>query len=206
MTSSNHRPWEVLGSREVYAAPPFLSLHVERVRLPDGRVVEDFHRIEKPDYALVVPVCEDGRILLLRQYKHGVRAAGLYPPGGHIAEGESPLEAVQRELLEETGYTAGHWHPLGAFTADANQGGCCAHFFLAKDAQAVAAAHSGDLEHMEIVLLTPDELQAAIRSGDVNALGAIAALTLALNSGLVDNGRLNDQESRRVSTPTPLTS
>ena len=48
---------------------------------------------------------------------------------------------------------------------------------------------------MEIVLLTPDELQAAIRFGEVNALGAIAALTLALNSGLVDNGRMPGQES-----------
>ncbi|MEI6279049.1 MAG: NUDIX hydrolase [Verrucomicrobiae bacterium] len=180
MASSDHQPWEVLGSREVYAAPPFLRLHVERVRLPDGRVVEDFHRIEKPDYALVVPILPDGRILLLRQYKHGVRAVGLYPPGGHIAERESPLEAVQRELLEETGYTAAHWHLMGAFTTDANQGGCRAHFFLARDAQAVADARSDDLEHMELVLLTPDELQAAIRSGEVNALGAIAALTLAL--------------------------
>ena len=203
MASSDHRPWEVLGCREVYSAPPFLSLHVERVRLPDGRVVEDFHRLVKPDYALVVPILPDGRILLLRQYKHGVRTVGLYPPGGHIAEGEPALEGVQRELLEETGYASGHWHPLGSYVSDANQGSCRAHFFLAKDARPVAAASSGDLEQMEIVLLAPDEVQAAIRSGEVKALGAIAALSLALNSGLVDNGRLRDQKSHRVSKPNP---
>ena len=75
--SSEQPAWETLDRREIYHAPPFLALSVERVLLPDGRVVEDFHRIEKPDYALVVPRLADGRTLLLRQYKHGVGEVAL---------------------------------------------------------------------------------------------------------------------------------
>jgi ADP-ribose pyrophosphatase len=176
--------WETLARRVIYDAPPFLRLSVERVRLPDGRVVEDFHCLDKPDYALVVPRLADGRILLLRQYKHGPRAVGLHPPGGHLAEGEPPLAAVQRELLEETGYTADQWHSLGAFVVDANQGCGRAHFFLAENARPVATPCSGDLEDMQLVLLTPAQIRAAILAGVVNALGAIAALALALNRDL----------------------
>jgi ADP-ribose pyrophosphatase len=176
---SEHAAWETLDRREIYHAPPFLTLSVDRVRLPDGRVVEDFHRIEKPDYALVVPRLADGRTLLLRQYKHGVGAAGLSPPGGHLAEGESPLAAVQRELLEETGYVAEHWHYLGVYTVDANQGCGRGHFFAAEGLTQTDVPASGDLEEMEIVFLAPDELTRAIVAGDVNALGSITALALA---------------------------
>lgn len=175
--------WETLARRVIYDAPPFLRLSVERVRLPDGRVVEDFHSLDKPDYALVVPRLADGRILLLRQYKHGPRAIGLHPPGGHLIAGEPPLAAARRELLEETGYTADPWHSLGTFAVDANQGCGRAHFFLAENARSVATPCSGDLEDMQLALLTAAELRAVILAGEVNALGSIAALTLALNSG-----------------------
>jgi ADP-ribose pyrophosphatase len=171
----------VLGSREIYAAPPFLRLGVEKVRLPDGHVVEDFYKVEMPDYALVVPVLPDGRILLLRQYKHGVGEIGLHPPGGHVAAGEPPLAAVQRELLEETGYEADHWSDLGVYTCNANQGCGRAHFFVAGNARQVADPRSGDLEQMEVVLLSREELFQAMAAGEVNSLGAVAALALALN-------------------------
>lgn len=174
--------WEMLDRRQIHDAWPYLRLSVERVRLPDGRVVEDFHRIEKPDYALAVPCFDDGRILLLRQYKHGAGKPGLYPPGGHMIEGESPLECVQRELLEETGYKADRWLNLGSYVVDANQGGGWANFFRAEGLHQETTPNSGDLEEIEIVGLTRDEVRAAVAAGDVNALGAIAALTLALGN------------------------
>jgi ADP-ribose pyrophosphatase len=179
-TSSDHQPWQVLGNRELFAAPPFLRLTVERVRLPDGRVVDDFHQVALRDYALVVPRLADGRFLLLRQYKHGVRAAGLHPPGGYLAPGETPLAAAQRELLEETGHSAAIWRALGTFTVDANQGCGRAHVFAAEGVRLTATANHGDLEAMELVCLTPDQLRAALTRGEINVLGAAAALALAL--------------------------
>jgi ADP-ribose pyrophosphatase len=176
---TEHCPWEILDTREVFTSR-FVRVSVERVRLPDGREIDDFHRVGLGDYALVVPVLEDGRVLLLRQYKHGVRAAGLYPPGGGIGPGESPLAAVQRELLEETGHEAAAWHALGRFTCNANQGCGVAHFFLATGARPVATPESGDLEEMEPVILTRAALLAALAANEVNALGAAAAIGLAL--------------------------
>ncbi len=178
---SKHRPWQVLETREVYSAPPRIRVSVERVRLPDGRVVEDFHQIESFDYALVVARLEDGRILLVRQYKHGARSVGLYVPGGYIAPGEEPLVAAQRELLEETGCTSEEWRSLGKYVCNANQGCGHAHFFAAERVQPVTAPQSGDLEEMELVQLTTQETLAAIARGEVHSLGAVTALALALN-------------------------
>jgi ADP-ribose pyrophosphatase len=174
-----HPGWTVLVSRIVHDAPPFLRLSVQRLQLPNGRIVENYYQLEKPDFALVVPRFPDGSVLLLRQYKHGTGQAGLYPPGGHLAPGEPPLAAVQRELLEETGHTASHWTALGSYTVDANQGAGRGHLFLAEQLTAVASPDPGDLEDMELIRLSPGQLQTAIRSGEVNALAAIAALTLA---------------------------
>lgn len=175
-----HRPWEILETREVYSAPPWVRLLVQRLRLPDGRIIENFHQLEMPEYVLVVPRLEDGRLLLVRQYKHGARAVGLYPPGGHVAPGESPLVAAQRELLEETGCAADHWRGLGSYACNGNQGCGRAHFFAADQTRPVAAPCPGDLEEMELVRLTADETIAAIARGEVNSLGAVSALALAL--------------------------
>ena len=175
-----HRPWEILESREVYSAPPWLRVQVQRVRLPDGRTVEDFLQLQMVEYSLIVPRLEDGRLLLVRQYKHGPRRVGLYVPGGHLAPGETPLAAAQRELLEETGCVSPQWRSLGSYTVSANQGSGCAHLFAADQTKRVAAPRSGDLEEMELVKLTTQEVADAVARGDVHCISAVGALALAL--------------------------
>lgn len=173
------QPWQVLASRTVYSGLPYVELSLQRVRLPDGREVTDFHQLRMPDYAMVVAEDLEGRILLLRQYKHGVGRAGLHVPGGLMAPGEAPLAAVQRELREETGYTAREWRSLGSFVTNANAGGGWGHFFAAKGARQESLPNSGDLEEMELVRLTPSEVAAAFAHGEINSLCTAAALALA---------------------------
>jgi ADP-ribose pyrophosphatase len=174
-------PWELLESREVFAAPPWIKLSRQRIRLPDGREIDNFHYIHLTDYALIVAQTSDGRFIMERQYKHGVGKVSLTPPAGGIAPGEDPLRAAQRELLEETGYEAGSWKCLGRFACNANYGCGNAHVFTCRDARKIAEPDSGDLEEMEIVLLTEEELRRALRNGGIIALGAVAAVALALN-------------------------
>jgi len=92
--------WEVLDSREVFAAPPWIRLSRHQIRLPDGRVVDNFHYIHLTDYAIVAAQTSDGRFIMERQYKHGVGKISLTLPAGDSAAGEEPLRAAQRELLE----------------------------------------------------------------------------------------------------------
>ena len=149
-----HAPWEVLGRRAVYSCPPWMTVELHTVRLPDGRIVEDYHRIVLPDYSVMYVETSDGRVVVERQYKHGVGHATLTLPAGLISPGEEPVVGARRELLEETGYEADGWESLGTFVQNSNYAGSRAHVFRARNARRVAEPDSGDLEHIEIVLMT----------------------------------------------------
>ena len=182
------KPWQVLDSREVYQAPPYIRILRQKVRVSDGRVVEDYHQVQFVDFVMVVASTADGHILIERQYKHGIGGETLVVPAGTISPGEDPLATAQRELLEETGYTAEDWRSAGCFVTHANYGCSKAYLFTARNARAVTVPKSGDLEDMEILLLRPEELHAAIRDGQVRSLSAAAAIALATHPDLIRCG------------------
>ncbi len=180
------RAWKVLESRRVYSSPPWCEVDLQRIRLPDGRIVHDYHWLKLPRYALVVCLDRQGRILFLEGYRHGCRCSTLSLPGGLLNARERVLAAVQRELLEETGYVATDWQRLGAFTPHSNSGAGRAHFFLARNAERKAAAKSGDLEETRLVRLTPAQAFRAVREGRVATLSSVAALALAFSPAVPD--------------------
>ena len=82
---------------------------------PDGKRAERFF-LDSPDWVTVIPLIEEGGreyCLMVRQYRQGSRSVTIEFPAGMIDSGESPEEAVKRELLEETGYSAGEFLLLG---------------------------------------------------------------------------------------------
>lgn len=172
--------WTVLASREVYANAPWLRVYSEKVRLPTGQEIDDFHRVELLDYSLMIVEREDGRFIMIRQYKHGLRTVSLTPPAGGLNAGEDPLEAAKRELMEETGHEAKNWTRLVSMVAHANQRCCTGHVFHATGARQVAEPNSGDLEEQELVYLTREELVAAIRSGEIVSASALASISLVI--------------------------
>ncbi|KAA0681434.1 NUDIX hydrolase [Roseomonas genomospecies 6] len=180
------KPWTVLERRTLLDAGPFLQVHAETIETPDGRRVENFHQVEQTDFVLMFVEDEGGRALMLRTYKHGPRRVSLTFPAGALDPGEEPLTAAKRELLEETGYAAEDWTPLGSYVVQGNQRGCVCHMFHARAARKVAEADSGDLEEMRLELLTREELIAAAAEGDYALLPVIAMLGAVLLPELRD--------------------
>lgn len=84
-----------------------LSVHRDRVRLPDGGEATREY-IRHPGAAIVLPVLDDGRLLMVRQFRYPVGVETLEFPAGKIDAGEPSLETAHRELLEETGHEATH--------------------------------------------------------------------------------------------------
>lgn len=176
-----HKAWEVLHAKEICNAPPWITLSVQQVRLPNGRVVDDYHQIKLLECVVVFASTKDGRIIMERQYKHGVGEVTLTLPSGLVEDGEKPLVAAQRELIEETGHKSTSWESLGSFAMHGNYGCGRAHLFKASDAKRFTEPKSGDLEDMEIVLMTLDEIARAFRGGDIGLLGTMATIAVATN-------------------------
>lgn len=153
---------------------------MERVRLPDGRVVEDWPIVEARDYVMVVAQNETGELLFLEGYKHGARRASWQVVGGYLEAGEAPAEAARRELLEEASLRSDEWVSLGSFVVDANRYVNTAHLFLAKRAYDAEAVPSDDLEVARRMWVTVDEAREALHDGRVYIVSTAVALALAM--------------------------
>jgi 8-oxo-dGTP pyrophosphatase MutT (NUDIX family) len=177
-------PWRVL-ERTPLVERSYLRVVQDRVRLDDGREIDDFCLIESPDWAAVLCVTADRRIALVRQYRHGLGAVSWELPAGALDAGEDPLAGARRELLEETGYASERWQPLLTASVDPARVVSRAHFFAAHDCRPVAKPALDATEELETVLLERDELLALIDRGELQHGLHLAAVLLAVRKGLI---------------------
>ncbi len=173
-------PWKCLGREVLLAARPWFEVIRERVELPSGRILEDFYRIVLPDFAMVVPITPEGQVVMVRGYKHGLRRVNLSPPAGLLEPGEEPLEAAQRELLEETGYASDDWSFLGKFVVDGNRQCGTMHLFVARGVSCQRPPVADDAEPLHTELLTPEQVKQALRRQEIGNLAGAGAAALAL--------------------------
>jgi 8-oxo-dGTP pyrophosphatase MutT (NUDIX family) len=105
----------VLAKRRLYESE-WVNLAHWTVRLPDGQVIPDHHVLEYPRQAVgILPVGDDGRVLLIDHYRFITDTRGWEIPSGTIETGEAVRAAARRELLEETGHAAARWSTLGRY-------------------------------------------------------------------------------------------
>lgn len=177
------KPWTTLDRRVEFSGGPIREIVRETVQLPDGRIIPDFYTARMGDYALVYAVTTEGKVLVLRQYKHGLGRVCLTFPGGYVAPGEDPAVAAERELLEETGYRGGKLTSLGSFVTNANQGCNTAHLFRIDGCQRECDPDSGDLEEMELTQFEPVELLGPSRFAEMGVLSYVTLVLLAERAG-----------------------
>jgi ADP-ribose pyrophosphatase len=174
------KSWETLSKELVLDMMPFLRVEAHRIKLPDGRVIEDWPWLISPDFVNIVVISEDQKCLCFRQTKYSVEGTTLALVGGYINVDEEPLIAAKRELLEETGYAARQWESLGKYAVDGNRGNGVAHLFLAREAYKVTDPDADDLEEQALLKLTRAEVEAAVDRGAFRVLPWQAAMAMAL--------------------------
>ncbi|NJN57318.1 MAG: NUDIX hydrolase [Leptolyngbyaceae cyanobacterium SL_5_9] len=171
-------PPQLLSKRLFYQGRKF-SFEVTRLRLPN-QVEGDWECVRHPGGALAVPVTSDGKLVLVRQYRFAAQGRLLEFPAGTIELNEDPAKTVQREIEEETGYRAHRWQKLGEFFLAPGYSDEIIYAFLAQDLEKLDVPPSQDEdEDMETVLMTPQELEQAILSGEAVDAKTICSLLLA---------------------------
>ena len=168
-------------SRIVYRGPFFL-LREDQVVIPGGakkiRLV-----LEHPGAAAAVPLLEDGRVILVRQYRKAIERETLEIPAGKLEEGETPLQCVRRELVEETGYRAGRLNKLLSYYPSFGISNEIIHLYSARNLRRIGEPE-GDESYLSTVILPLAEVRRLIQRGkirDSKTIIGIQALTKMKN-------------------------
>ncbi len=109
------RPWTVLDTEQVQDSSVF-RVHSNLVRAPRSGEAHTYWRIEAAEWVNVVPVTDDGYVVMVRQWRHGTREITIEIPGGIVDPGETPAQAAVRETLEEGGYGGGELISIGTLS------------------------------------------------------------------------------------------
>jgi 8-oxo-dGTP pyrophosphatase MutT (NUDIX family) len=142
--------------------------------------VNDYTVGELGDYSLAVAVTAARQVVLVRQWKQGVRRITLELPGGMIDEGETATAAATRELREETGFAAPSLEHLGSYDVDASKAANQGHVFLAVGAERLHEPEAHEMEAPEVVLAPLSTLPELIDSGEICGGASVAGLLQAL--------------------------
>lgn len=172
-------PWTFLSRRLVYENP-WIMLHEDQVIRPDGQpgiygVVHYRNRAVG-----VVALDEQDRVLLVGQYRYTLNQYSWEIPEGGARPDETPLAGIQRELLEETGYTAGHWQEiLRAYLSNSvsDEEAIC---YLARDLRSGTASPDGT-EKLQVRWAPFDEVMRMVNDGEItDALAVLGLQRVAL--------------------------
>jgi ADP-ribose pyrophosphatase len=174
------KQWKTLKKTTILDFNKYLCVEQHTIELPDGNIIHDWPWIISPDYALVLPVTEKYSILLFQQVKYAIEGTSLAPIGGYLEPGEDPLGAAKRELREEMGCDAREWVSLGSFPVNGNHGGGKAHLFIALDVYKAAKPVKDDLEEMNLVELTIEEVEQKLFQGEIKVQGWVAVIAMGL--------------------------
>jgi len=174
------QPWKTRSRRKILDCGRFLAVEMHEVELPNGRLITDWPWVITPDYVLVIPQVENGDFLVFRQTKYAVQGISLAPVGGYLEPGEQPLQAAQRELLEEMGYQAEDWIDLGSYRVDGNRGAGMGYLYLARRAHYVGEFESDDPEEQQLLRLSHADLEAALQAGEFKIASWALNVALAL--------------------------
>jgi 8-oxo-dGTP pyrophosphatase MutT (NUDIX family) len=166
--------WEILSSKPEKACRVF-NLRIDHARSPRTGVSHDFYVLESTDWVNVIPLTPEQNVVLIRQYRHGIRENTLEIPGGLVEEGDTPEQAARRELAEETGYREREMVYLGyVYPNPAILDNKC-HTFLARDVLIDGKQDQDEKEDIEVLVRPLADVPRLIRDNEITHALVLAA-------------------------------
>lgn len=153
----------------------------DKCETPGGKIVDPYYVYEFSTWVGALPVTEEGKIIMVRQYRHALGETCLEIPGGCVDDTDTNVEyAVARELLEETGYSFTSFDYLGKISPNPSTNSNLLHMFLAKGGKKVGEQNLDENEEIEVVEMTLDELKQLLRENKIVQAMHVSCILYAL--------------------------
>lgn len=162
-----NRPWKVLQSENILRLGQWLSVRQECVQLPNGTQIPTWYILEFPNWVNVIAITKDGLMVMEDQYRHGLGETHYELVAGVVDEGETPLQAAQRELSEETGYEGGEWQLYMTLSPNPTNHNNLCYTFLATGVERRREQHQERTEDIQVDIMTQQEVLQLLREGEI---------------------------------------
>lgn len=172
--------WKVLASEYLHNEP-WLTIRKDKCELPNGKLVPEFFINEYPEWVNVFGTTEEGKVLMVKQYRHGIEQVGIELPGGVAEKGEDAETAARREIMEETGYEFSEFVYLGKVSANPSTTNNFTHMFLATGGKKVAEQKLDETEDIEVLLYSIDEVKKLVKENKIMQSLHVNTILYALN-------------------------
>ncbi len=169
------KAWQTL-STEYLIRRPWLTARRDKVELPNGKIFDEYYVLEYPDWVNMIAVTDDGRMIIERQWRQALGEISLEIPAGVIEKGEKPIEAAQRELAEETGFTGGTWSRLLTIAPNSSTMSNRCHCFYAEGVHQTEGQHLDATEDLQVLFKSRKEVFDMLSHGEFHQAMMVAPL------------------------------
>ncbi len=159
--------WKTLSSEYLFSDNWF-RVRKDVCETPGGKLVDPYYVYEFPTWVGAVAITEEGKVVMVRQYRHALGETCIEIPGGCVDDTDKDLQAaITRETLEETGYGFSSFDYLGKISANPSTNNNLLHMFLAIGGKKIAEQNLDGNEEIEVMLFSIDELKQLVRENKI---------------------------------------
>ena len=176
----NYKKWKVISRKKVYDGSPYIKISIDEIELPNGDIINDYHRIEVNNAVMLLIENEKKELLVYNEYRHGIGEVSYTFPAGGIEDGETIQKTAKREILEELGFEFKKSSLLKKYIVSSSYMFSELNFILIREIKKIAEPSNRDIENPDLVWLKKEYVIEALKNNKFKGLTYATAALLWL--------------------------